>query len=168
MGIDKWESLVELLHNDGIGVVQLGKRTDRYVRGAYSLLGLTTPRQMISLLRLFDAVVTVDNLVMHAAHLWELPTLVLWGPTDHRVYGYAEQVHLQAKLDCEYGEGCVGPGHAAIYQTACLKGDAQCMRTFNLETVHGAIRNLLDKMAPQARPAISAIEPGPALPSAIS
>jgi hypothetical protein len=57
MRIGNWETLVEMLRAGGISVVQAGRIRDRYIRGAYSLLGLTTPRQLISLLRHFDAVV---------------------------------------------------------------------------------------------------------------
>ena len=45
MGTTNWEWLVERLKARGLGVVQAGRAGDSYVRGAYSLLGLTTPRQ---------------------------------------------------------------------------------------------------------------------------
>ena len=51
MGAANWERLVERLKARGLGVVQAGRTGDRYIRGAYNLLGLTTPRQLISLLR---------------------------------------------------------------------------------------------------------------------
>jgi len=87
MGTANGEGLVARLKARGLRVVQAGRTGDRYIRGAHSLLGLTTPRQLISLLRHFDIVVTADNFLMHAAHLCGIPAVVLWGPTDHRVYG---------------------------------------------------------------------------------
>jgi radical SAM protein with 4Fe4S-binding SPASM domain len=145
MGIDRWESLVERLNRDKIGVVEAGRMRDRYVRGAYSLLGLTTPRQLISLLRRFDAIVTADNFIMHVAHLCGVPAVVLWGPTDHRVYGYSGQVHLQAKMDCEYPGGCLGPGNGHLYQVDCPRGAAHCMNTLELATIYNSLKSLLKK-----------------------
>ncbi|MBI2267516.1 MAG: SPASM domain-containing protein [Armatimonadetes bacterium] len=143
MALDRWESLVEVLNRDGIGIVQAGRMRDRYIRGAHSLLGLTTPRQLISLVGRFNAVVTSDNFIMHAAHLCGIPAVVLWGPTDHRVYGYSGQVHLQADVNCEYAKGCIGKGSADSYQTDCPEGDGHCMNGLSLKIIYKAIRGLL-------------------------
>ena len=135
MRTKNWEMLVESLKAHGIGVVQTGRAGDTYIRGAYSLLGLTTPRQFISLLRHFDVVVTADNFIMHAAQLCGVPAVVLWGPTDHRVYGYAGQTHLQAHPQCEFPRGCIGPGQAGVYQTDCPYGSAHCMNSIGLDVI---------------------------------
>lgn len=74
---ERWESLVALLANDGIAVVQAGDTKDPYIRGAYNILGLLTQKQLISLPRHFDAVVTTDALMMHAARLCQTPCMVL-------------------------------------------------------------------------------------------
>lgn len=145
MGLEKWESLVEMLKRDETGVVQVGKMKDRYVRGAYSLLGLTTPRQLISIVRHFDAVVTADNFIMHASHLCGVPAVVLWGPTDHQVYGYSGQIHLQAEMNCEYSGGCIGPGRGDLYQTDCPEGPAHCLNKLQVETTYSSIMRLLKK-----------------------
>lgn len=147
LGIEKWESLVEMLNKDEIGVFQVGKTKDRYVRGAYSLIGLTTLRHLISMVRHFDAVVTADNFIMHASHLCGVPAVVLWGPTDHRTYGYPGHTHLQAEMDCEYSGGCLGPGDGRgnLYQTDCPEGPAHCMNTLELETIYNSIVSLLKK-----------------------
>lgn len=149
MGIENWELLVELLKKRGVGVVQAGRMGDRYVRGAYSLLGLTTPRQVISLLRHFDVVVTVDNFIMHAAHLWGVSAVVLWGPTDHRIYGYVKQTHLQACPECEFSRGCVGPGSASVYATQCPKGRRHCMDSLRPEDIADAIMRHLESRTGQ-------------------
>ncbi len=145
MGLEGWESLVEMLRKDGIGVFQAGKVGDRYVRGAYSLLGLTKPRRLISMVRRFDAVVTADNFIMHASHLCAVPAVVLWGPTDHRVYGYSGQIHLQARMDCEHPGGCIGPGSGNLYQTVCPEGPDHCMDRLEVETVHRSVVSLLER-----------------------
>jgi ADP-heptose:LPS heptosyltransferase len=140
-----WERLVERLKARGLGIVQAGRTGDRYIRGAYSLLGLTTPRQLISLLRHFDVVVTADNFLMHAAHLCGIPAVVLWGPTDHRVYGYAGQTHLQARPQCEFPRGCIGPDMGGVYQTDCPYDAAHCMNSFPLDAIVDSVVTRLGK-----------------------
>lgn len=141
MAVEKWESLVERLRQDGLGVVQAGTLRERYVRGAYSALGLTTARQLISMVRRFDVIVTVDNFIMHAAHLCGVPAVVLWGPTDYRVTGYAGQVHLKADLDCEDFGSCLGG--EGRERPECPRGDARCMNGLNPEDIYLAVQRLL-------------------------
>jgi hypothetical protein len=109
----RWEAIVAALRATGLGVVQVGRERDPYVRGAFNLLGLTTSRQAIGLIHKFDVVLTVDSFLMHAAHLCAAPAVVLWGPTDHRVYGYAEQIHLQAE-PCAEAHECIAPGNSQV------------------------------------------------------
>lgn len=144
MGLERWESLVEMLAQEDIGIFQAGRNRDRCVRGAYSLMGLTSTRQLISLVRHFDVVVTGDNLLMHAAHLCGIPAVVLWGPTSHLVYGYSGQIHLPARMECEYPGGCIEDrdgGH--LYQIDCPRGPAHCMDTLSLETIYNSIMSLI-------------------------
>ena len=145
MDVAKWESVVDLLKRQGIGVVQAGRMGDQYVRGAYSLIGLTSARSIIRLLRRFDAIVTVDSFMMHAAHLCSVPAVVLWGPTDHLVYGYPGQVHLRAKPTCENPENCIGPGQSRMYRLDCPEGEARCMNAFNPEDITREVFTLLTK-----------------------
>ncbi|MFZ2446697.1 MAG: radical SAM protein [Syntrophobacteraceae bacterium] len=145
MPLEKWEALVRMLLDKKLGVVQAGKMNDGYIRGAYSLLGLTSPRRLVSILRHFDAVVTADNFIMHAAHLCAVPAVVLWGPTDHRVYGYAGQAHLRATPACASPGGCIGPGKGNVYQTGCPEGPAHCMNTLEIQTVFDSVVGLLRK-----------------------
>lgn len=85
--IERWESLTAMLARDGMGVVQAGGSEDTYVRGTYNILGLLTERQLISLPRHFDAVVTSDALMTQAARLCLTPVIVLKDPPEHRVEG---------------------------------------------------------------------------------
>lgn len=145
MPAQKWEALVKMFLNDGTTVAQVGKRNDRYIRGAYSLLGMTTPRQIIAMIRHFDTVVTSDNFLMHAAHLCGIPAVVLWGATDHRMYGYHEHTHLQTVPACAFSKGCIGPGRGKIYSTECPEGGAHCMNQLNVKTIYEAVGCVIDK-----------------------
>lgn len=143
-----WHELVERLTNDGAFVMQVGLAADLRIRNAYSLLGLTTAQQLVSLLRRCDLVVTVDSFVMHAAHLAAAPTVALWGPTDHRVYGYQDQTHLQAPLDCRPARGlsCIDPANnrdGEVYGTQCELAARHCMNSLDAARIHEACRRAL-------------------------
>ena len=140
-----WEKLVEKLNQDNINVVQVGNRQEPYIRGAFNLLGLTSLKDSIALIRHFDAVITSHNFYMHAAYLSNVPTVVLWGPTDHQIFGYAGQIHLQAKPTCEYIEDCKRPKHRYLHDRMCPNKDEHCMSQHKIETIYRAVHGLLDK-----------------------
>ncbi|MGA3009641.1 MAG: SPASM domain-containing protein [Terracidiphilus sp.] len=143
MSIKKWEELVELLSGSDTLIVQAGKRSAPYIRGTYSLLGLADERELIPLLQRFDAVVTVDNFAMHAAHLCGVPAVVLWGPTDHRVSGYSGQRHFQAAPGCGLEQGCMSSGSRELCCVPCPQGHDHCLDSLNLQEIGGAVREIL-------------------------
>lgn len=138
--IKQWEVLVEKLRQDGVFVVQVGKQSDLYVRGAFSLLGLTNIRQLVSLLSKFDAVVTSDNFVMHAAHMCSIPSIVLWGPTSNKVYGYEGHLHYQAQPECTL-QDCIGAGRGHLYSSQCQE-QVHCMNQIDMESVYQSVLNI--------------------------
>lgn len=139
-----WHNIVERLNAEGVLVIQVGKMQDMHIKGAYSLLNLTSPRQLISLLKRCNFVVTSDNFIMHAAHLVEKPAVVLWGPTKSSVYGYAEHIHVEAPLDhCHLRNECLGPGLSNNYPTPCPLKQEHCMDKIPLDKIINAIFTLL-------------------------
>jgi ADP-heptose:LPS heptosyltransferase len=143
-----WHHLVDYLLSDGAFVMQAGRFNEQHIRNAYSVRGLTTPRQLVALIRKCDLVITVDNFIMHAAHLAGIPAVVIWGPTQHEVYGYPEQVHLQMPPMCglRNGESCIvseknrGGG---LYNTPCPLGERHCMDQIKPEAIYEASRKAL-------------------------
>jgi ADP-heptose:LPS heptosyltransferase len=140
-----WHALVDRLRADGVFVAQAGRTRDLHIRNAYSLLGLTTPRQIVALLSRFDVVVTPDNFIMHASHLKGVPAVVLWGPTVPEVYGWPGQIHLRSPKGCDLPEmeDCIGPKHSEggkLYGTPCPRGHRHCMRQFTPEMLYDAVK----------------------------
>jgi len=129
-----WQTVVEGLKHKGIMVVQAGQKDDIHIKGAYSLLGLTTPRQLVSLLAKSDVVISVDNFVMHAAHLIGKPAIIIWGPTRSKVHGYTDQISIQCPTrHCEFRDQC--PGTESAQVSPCpLKGN-HCMNMFSPERI---------------------------------
>lgn len=140
MAVGYWEDLAGTLARDGCFVMQVGKMGNRHIRGAYSLLGLTTPRQLAALVKRCDLAITSDNLVMHVAHLTGTPAVVIWGPTTAQVYGYAGQSHLRSEPDCLKRADCIGPKNNA-YTRLCEFGPQEhCMNRIGVEKIIEHIR----------------------------
>jgi ADP-heptose:LPS heptosyltransferase len=136
MSFNRWHALIDLLTTDGTLVVQVGRKHDPRIRNAYSLLGITTERQLVLLLRRASMAVAADNFVMHAAHLAGAPAIILWGPTRHEIYGYAEQTHFQAEPRCAHAHCCLGPQHPENYPRECPEEEIdRCMNAIPLEEI---------------------------------
>ena len=95
MAFERWGQLAKQLKDDGFFVMQAGRLQEPHITNTYSLLGLTNPGQLIALIKRVDIVITIDTLVMHAAHLAGVPAVVLWGPNDNETFGFSGQCHLR-------------------------------------------------------------------------
>jgi ADP-heptose:LPS heptosyltransferase len=143
-----WHELTEMLKRDGMLVLQVGRMKDQRIKPAYSLLGLTSPRQLLGLIRRVNVVVSCDNFIMHAAHLMQTPAVVVWGATHNQVYGYPEQIHLQMPRACGLGEfeDCIGPSRnegGRLYHTPCPQADKHCLDQVRPVTIYDSIRRAL-------------------------
>lgn len=90
MSRSKWGEVAKALGDSGALVVQLGQGGAEKVKHAYSLAGVTSPKEALLLLKRMDLLITSDNFLMHAAHMTGTPAISLWGPTAAAVHGYAE------------------------------------------------------------------------------
>jgi ADP-heptose:LPS heptosyltransferase len=142
-----WRRLVEMFRQDGAFVAQAGKLNNTHIANAYSLLGLTTPKQLMGLLKRFDLLITVDNFIMHAAYPAGIDTVVLWGPTDSASYGYPTHLHLQAPRTCGPEFECPGPTEETAYETPCPFGSQHCMNRLAPEAIHEAPRSGLSGLS---------------------
>lgn len=126
----KWHIIVEKLLSQHCFVAQIGRLGDIPIQGAYSLIGTTSPVQVINVLKHFDLVITPDNFIMHAAKLVHTPTISLFGPTEASRYGYNEHVSLQADTStCEFSSMCLGPHVSENYSTPCPLCERHCMNS---------------------------------------
>jgi ADP-heptose:LPS heptosyltransferase len=123
-----WQDIVEKMTAKGFFVVQAGQKSDIFIKGAYSLNGLTTVRQLVSLLLKSTIIISIDNFVMHAAHLTGKPAVIIWGPTSSKIYGYREQIHFQCSTNhCEFRNKCLGPKFPDNYSKPCPLEEKHCM-----------------------------------------
>jgi len=146
MNLMYWLQLVEMLKNENFFVVQVGDERDIYIKGTYSLLGLTDTRQLISVVEKADAVVTLDNFVRHASKLTETPTTVIWGPTRADKYGYKTQTNIHGEIEhCNLKNECLGYNFAKNYNKPCpLQRNEHCMNKINIQNVFNSVINLIN------------------------
>lgn len=138
-----WHRLVDYLLAEEAFIMQVGLLHEQHIRNAYSVRGMTTPQQLIALLRKCDLAITSDNFIMHAAHLTGTPAVVVWGPTSHEVYGYSEQIHLQATPSCDLGNeaSCLASDKnkgGGLYGTPCPLRDRHCIDQIKPEEIYEA------------------------------
>jgi hypothetical protein len=131
-----WVSIVQLLKDQGCFVIQVGLENDELISGAYSLLGLTTPFQAMNIIARVRGVITIDNFIMHIAHLLKKKAVVIWGPTSPEVYGYDGHKHIRVFRDhCCYKNQCLGPEYSQNYAQKCPLGNEHCMGTISAKKI---------------------------------
>lgn len=130
--MSEWVELAARFQADGWSVIQSGKLQEPYIKGAFSLLGLTSPRELIALLKEVDLLISTDSFAMHAAKLVGTPAIILWGPTLPEVYGYAEHIQVSVEKHCQ--PACIGPGQAPQYGVPCMES-SPCMKSIKAEQV---------------------------------
>lgn len=158
MSKEKWESLVKLLNERNISVVQVGHHRAKYIRGAYDFRGLTSPGEAATILRNFHAVVTIDSFLMHAAYMWQIPTVVLWGPTDCHIFGYETQINLMSKktrcttcrtividssIDAHCISGAKGWIELGTHVQCPLGPEERCMDCFDVDEITNSVLKIV-------------------------
>lgn len=118
---------------------QFGEGVERRRRGVVSLVGRCTLPEELEALSVLDAVVTVDNPVLHLCSLAGTPVVSLWGAThpylDSCGYGQRPDSALGLDMPCR---PCSASG-----QTACLFGHYGCMLGITPESIAGKVEKLL-------------------------
>lgn len=142
----KWHIIVEKLLAQQIFVTQIGRMGEIPIQGTYSILGATSPTQVLKLLERVDLLITHDNFVMHAAKVVGTPTIALFGPTEASRYGYSDHVCLQADTShCEFSNQCLGPHVADNYTKPCPLKEKHCMNSFDENKIVDIAMTLLNK-----------------------
>ena len=148
MSREKWGRVAKALSASGAGVLQFGEDGAKKVKGAYSIAGLTTPKEAVLLLKRMDLLITSDNFLMHAAHLTGTPTISLWGPTESAGFGYPE--HLKVISNCGLGgakcvRNTVGTERTALYLSQCA-APTTCMDSIREEEILKLVSKVIARM----------------------
>jgi ADP-heptose:LPS heptosyltransferase len=144
----KWAQIIDAIKNPYIQIIQVGVDRDPYIKGCVNLIGLTTPAQLIALLRKADLLISADNFVMHAAHYTNTPSIVIWGPTFDEEFGYPEHRHFRPESNCEFIYPCMGrKGHKEIseYHKHChLPTEQHCLNSISVEKICDTAKKILN------------------------
>jgi ADP-heptose:LPS heptosyltransferase len=127
--IENWERLV--LNNPQYDFLQLGLAREEPVRGAKNLLGKTTLRQSLGIVKAAKAFVGVDSSMAHVAAAFRIPAVVLFGPSSPNVYGHAASRNLYNAPRCS-------PCMEIIGNVACPYGKP-CMTNITVSDVEQAL-----------------------------
>jgi ADP-heptose:LPS heptosyltransferase len=132
----KWNRIVEILNHHNYFVLQVGRENDILIKGAYSLLGVTSPKELLMVLKKADWVITLDNYIMHAAKLVSASCVCMFGPTLVSQYGYDSQVNLQADINfCPHKDSCLGVKFPGNYTSPCPMEQRHCMNQFSEQQI---------------------------------
>lgn len=142
----KWHRIVEQLLSQQCFVVQIGRIGDVHIHGTYSLLGTTSPLEVMDIIKKVDLVITLDNYIMHLSKLAQTPAIVLFGPTEASRYGYSGQICLQADVSkCEFANMCLGPHVSENYNTPCPLQESHCMNRHDENKIVDIAMTILNK-----------------------
>lgn len=89
-----WEKLVHLLQNEGHEIWQIGMAGEKLlVPAGYVRQNLKMP-QLKEFIQDIDLYFSVDNFFPHFAWHYGKYGVVLWGPSDPKLWGYKENLNL--------------------------------------------------------------------------
>lgn len=87
--------LVQLLNRDGYRVIQIGVSGEERIEGVGEFLANLSYGGLINLVNRYTGWISVDNFFPHFCHANKLKSgIVLWGPSDPRIWGYSRNINL--------------------------------------------------------------------------
>lgn len=144
----KWHIITQELISAGCFVIQVGTSRDVPIKGAYCLIGSTTPSQIYHLLKKANLVITHDNFIMHAAKAAKVQTISIFGPTNSKRYAYPDHYAIQNDISkCPEHEICIGPHASENYSKPCPLGEHHCMNETNEGKIIDTAISLINRKA---------------------
>jgi ADP-heptose:LPS heptosyltransferase len=107
---ENWTPLIRKLKKakPELKIVQLGSRNSRSIPDVdIDLVQRTSLSQAAWILKHAQAHIDGDSGLVHLARALHTPSVVLFGPTDHKFFGYSQNVNLTAS---GYGNCCLRRG----------------------------------------------------------
>ena len=98
---ERWAEVVSEVKQWGFSVAQIGGAQEQPIEGAINLLGTTSPREALALLKYADFFMGIDSVFNHATNAWAKPAVILFGATTPKVWGYPHNVNIYKDLKCQ-------------------------------------------------------------------
>jgi hypothetical protein len=88
-----WPDLIELLRNDGIKTIQIGKGQEPTIWADEKVFDASL-KKLGELLHTTDGWISVDNFFPHLAMYHKKPGIVIWSVSDPKIFGYEENFNI--------------------------------------------------------------------------
>lgn len=90
-----WPKLIQLLNKEGFEVIQIGIKGEDRIEGVGQFITNFPFHKLRDLMNTCQTWIAVDNFWQHFVHCERLKRgIVLWGPSDPRLFGYPENINL--------------------------------------------------------------------------
>jgi ADP-heptose:LPS heptosyltransferase/2-polyprenyl-3-methyl-5-hydroxy-6-metoxy-1,4-benzoquinol methylase len=96
-----WNEVVKVLKSRGYKVIQLGKQLEEPIKGAIYMAGKTTIRQTAAFISKAQFHIDTEGGLVHLAHAVRTRSIVLFGPTPVKFFGYPDNVNVETPSDCK-------------------------------------------------------------------
>ena len=126
---ENWEELIERMPD--YTFIQLGGPNEIKIRGAVDLLGKTSLRMAVCLLKFAHSFVGVCSSFAHATNAVNTNGVILFGPSSPSVWGYSNNINLYEGIRC-------APCIALLGSQRCPY-DRECMKYISVEKVQSAL-----------------------------
>jgi ADP-heptose:LPS heptosyltransferase len=114
--IENWQSLVESM--PGCTFIQIGLTIEPQLKQAVDLRGKHSFREFMALIKYAKAFTGVDSAFSHVTNAFNIPGVILFGPSEPRIWGHPNNINIYKNLRyspcidllkdvCPYGKPCM-------------------------------------------------------------
>ena len=147
---DRWRRVVQWLTEHDVSVVAFGTRSPGFkMKGFTDLTGKTTLRQAVCFAAQARCLVSVDTGMVHAASMFDVPCLVLSGPSRFDMtFSPPARPLYRNDAGCQQCYGAVkedwfSEGEAPPIHSTCDCKHTNCMEAISVNRVIGALAEML-------------------------
>jgi len=113
--------------------IQIGSEDEDRIKGTVNLQGLTI-RKSMALIKYSKALVGLDSFYAHVAAAFEVPGIVLFGPSSPLIWGHKTNINIKANVFCS---PCID-----LLRNDTCPHEVLCMDLIDLKEVREAILSI--------------------------
>jgi ADP-heptose:LPS heptosyltransferase len=152
--VEDWKKLVSLL-TKSFDVVQVGGKDEEPIEGVTTyLMGVTSVRQTMALLKTSLTYISVDSFISHAGAAVKKSGVVLFGRSNPFIFGHDLNTNIWIEGSCEFNNlGCGRPetywGDSELYKGIVRPWECpsrSCMKAITPDLVIDKVYRLIEKI----------------------